>query len=802
MKQIIPLIITLFISIPSGSLLASELVKVSRVDNRDIIQLYFSFDKTPAFSQTVNKRRINLIFKQTQTPFKFEMLEADSNIVKILPQPKNGDFILSLFFRYEPQYYKFTRNTDDKIVFEVLLGNQFSKSYKELAERLKGLTVLDRNSVDNTNPYLLSPYTKDWMSFFSQYESPVTLEIPVQFSLPPFPIIHLLPSGVGGERQTMSTEMLELASKGHWKQLTVQILEKLQLEPDVTRKKMLALTYGELLARASDFDGAFKQFYLLKEAFPEELVGNFAEYLLILIRAIHDDPYMADLEFKNLAKKISASNPISPYLHLSQIETALATLQYQEMNKLLLRDDIAFPETVAEIIKIRQADYWFAIKQPIKAYVAYTLLHESTLLPIKPFSMNGNCSTLYNQKKFKESSECYEQLSSSSLTKNKAGLVQYRANMARLHHQSNDSLIENFAQLESIFPDTESGYRSALKKIDLVFLQNKSRSRWALKNYKAIGDESILRSTIEEALFKQALIQSMLDKNDKSVVLLQKLLREFRHGNIISSAQALLIQLLPGEIKRLVDEKKYLKALVLAKQNKELFQKNWINSKYLVDIADAYSKIGINNEAQRLYLYLIEVVPVNEKEQFYLPMIRASYNHGNYSLVEDYAAQYTYNYPNGKYNDEILYYRLHALAGEERIDDALSLLPVPLLGNESIYNLAAALFYRTENYQRCLNVFKMLGQLPSPISPEEQFMYGESLLKTEHFEEAENIYLKITPSNPFFDQSLYRLAELQRRKGQEKNALRLFEKIVETGTSELWKQYAQKELQFAEAARM
>ena len=221
-----------------------------------------------------------------------------------------------------------------------------------------------------------------------------------------------------------------------------------------------------------------------------------------------------------------------------------------------------------------------------------------------------------------------------------------------------------------------------------------------------------------------------------------------------------------------------------------------------MDIADAYSKIGINNEAQRLYLYLIEVVPVNEKEQFYLPMIKAAYNHGNYSLVEDYAAQYTYNYPNGKLYDAILYYRLHALVGEERINDALSLLPAPLLGNEKIYNLAASLFYRTEIYDRCLSVFKILIQSNSPLSPEEQFMYGESLFKTEHFEEAENIYLQIPPQNPFFDQSLYRLAELQRRKGQEKNALRLFEKIVETGKSELWKQYAQRELQFAEDTRM
>ena len=79
-------------------------------------------------------------------------------------------------------------------------------------------------------------------------------------------------------------------------------------------------------------------------------------------------------------------------------------------------------------------------------------------------------------------------------------------------------------------------------------------------------------------------------------------------------------------------------------------------------------------------------------------------------------------------------------------------------------------------------------------------MYGESLFKTEHFGEAEDVFSKIKNNNPFFDQSLYRLAELERRNGREKNALRFFKQIVETGTNERWKQYAQKELQFADAA--
>ncbi len=800
MKHLILAISACIICMSYNSLLASELIQVSRVDNGDIVQLYFSFDRAPAFSETVNERRINLIFNHTLTPPDFKIFETDDNIVKILPQVEGDNFILSLFFRYKPQYYKFTKSAEDTIVFEILLGNQFSKSYKNLADRLKGLTVLDRNSTYNSNPYLLSPYTSDWMSFFSRYESPVTIKVPLRFSFLPFPIISLLPGGNIGNQQILSAKMLEIAAQGHWGRLAEMILLEFQLELDIERQKKLALTYGELLARSNDFESAYKQLYLLNEKFPEELIGNFAQYLLILIRAIHEDPYIADFEFRNLEKKISLTNPLSPYLHLSLIETALATSQYARMNKLLLQDDIAFPEKIELIRKIRQADYWFAIKQPIKAYVAYSLLKQPALLKAQPYSMNGSCSTLYNQKKFRPSSECYEQLSTLNLSKKNSGLVRYRANMARLKFDNRTPLINNFAQIEGTFPDTESGHRAALKKTDLLLLQDRSQSKLALKNYTSIGDHSILRITAEEALFKQALIHSMLNQNDKSIVLLQKFLREFRHGNIRPTAQALLIELLPKEIKKLVDEKLFVKALVLAKQNKELFQKNWISSEYLVEIADAYSKIGINNEAQRLYLYLIEIVPVGEKEQLYLPMIKASYNHGNYTLVEEYSSQYTYNYPQGKLKSEILFFRLQALIGNERLEDALRLLPSPLPENNESYRLAASLFYRTEKYEQCVNAFKKLTQSYPSLSQEEQIMYGESLLKTEDFLEAENIFQQITRDNPFFDQSLYRLAELERRRGKEKNALRLFERIVETGTNDLWKKYATRELQFADAA--
>ncbi|MGB3212374.1 MAG: tetratricopeptide repeat protein [Desulforhopalus sp.] len=799
MKQLVSHILLLLCFLPSLAD-AAELIKISRVNTKDIIQFYLSFDETPVFSGSRSDRRIDLQFIDTTLSPDVSLGEADSNIVKILPRYENGRFILSLFFRYRPQHHKLTKSGDDKVVFEVLLGNEYSNSYQDLAESLKGLTVLERGSFDSSNPRLSSPYAKDWMSFFSQYESPLTIDVPVKYTMPPFPVIALLPPAGIANLQLISPEMTKLADQNLWDQLAEELLAAIEVGHEIESKKLLALTYGEVLGRSGDFENAFKQLYLLKEQYSDELLGIYAEYLLIRLRAVYDDPYVAENEFHLLETSITHSLPLAPYFYLSQIEATIATTNHERLNHLLLKDDIAYPKKIAEIIQIRQADYWFAIHQPIKAKAAYQLQSDSPLLQTLPFSLNGNCTIYYDQKKFTEAVICYENLSTLVTDKKLLGLIEYRKNMSKLKTMGGISLIEEFAQIENDFPHSEAGYRAALKRNDLLFLENKNWGLQAIENYGAIAKTSISRSIREEALFKQALVYAMIGETTLSIQHLQKFLREFLIGDVRISAQALLIDILPGEIKRLIDNQEYMQPLVLAKQNKILFQNKWIESKFLVDIAEAYNRIGIYDEAQKLYLYLIGIMPVGQKEAFFLPMIQATFDHGNFPLVEDYAAQYTYTFPDGRYAAEVLFIRLQALVADERLSDALRLLPASLPENGSMYELAASLFFRTDNYKKCSDVLGQLIRIKNPLSQKEQFMYAECLYRTGLFEEAEPAYMAVTRDNIFYEQSLYRLADLARKKGNEKKALSLFEKLVETEKNSLWKEYAERELQFAKAA--
>ncbi len=799
MKLFITFIICFFLGI-HGLLYASTLVKVAKVETKDIVQLYFSFNTAPEFSTNSNQKRIDLIFKQTHKADTFSLFESDENIVKILSRSNKDTFILSLFFRYKPQTHKMILSSDGKIVFEVLLGNQYSKSYKNLASRLNGLTVLDRPPVDFTNPLTTSLYKNDWMSFFSQYESPVTIAVPVKFSMPPFPIIGLLRPGLEKNLQILTADLFQMADIKSWDQLSRHLLKLIEKETDLEKKKMLALTYGETLARGGHFSGAYKQLYLLKEKYTDELIGTYAQYLLINLRSVHESPYIANYEYQELESTLSNKTPLAPYFLLSRIETALSTSQLNRLNILLQKDTIPLPQPVENTIQIRQADYWYAIRQSIKAYARYSLVSQSSLLDSMPYSQNGLCSTLYTQKKYIEAASCYEKLANIVSDKNLLGLISYRRFMAMLKFEPQSSLIGKFTQIENAFTGTEAGYRAALKKNDLYFLQDKNRGKAVIKNYSAIAEKSLLRSTTEEALFKKALVLAQLNENLEAINLLQRLLREFQMGEIRNSAQALLIDLLPNQIKRMVDNKEYMQALVLAKKNRVLFLHNWIDNTFLIDIAEAYHKIGIFDEAQRIYLYLIEISPAGQRENFYLPMIEATFSHGNYSLVDDYAAQYFYNYPDGKFTSQIQLIRLQALVADERIQDALAILPKPLSEDRKLLEIAAFLYFRTDDYSLCLSSLQKLLMLEQSLSGNLQFMLAECYYKTQSFEEAGKVFTAIPADNLFYAQSLFRLAELERKKGNEQKALSIFAKIVEKGNSPLWQQYARRELDYAKAA--
>lgn len=794
--------ISLFITLCFASLncyAESQLLEVSRTDSRNKTLLFFTFDKLPRYTDKITGKRVDISFEKTFIPKTLEFFKTDDRIVKILPPSNTNKDTFTFFLRYHPQ--KITAERKGNIlVFNILPGNTFTKAYTEVSEQFTGVTIVDRKTADFSNPNVASPYTHNWKTFFLNYEAPLNIQVGVKFTLPSFPITDLFLVLEQTDTPLLSDETLLLADEELWGVLLNEVQKQLSLELDPERKKALALIYGEALFRNGNFTGAFKQLYLLSTKYSDEQLGIFAKYLLCILQATYEDPYIGSVELNNLAPKIHPKSKLSPYYLLSQIELSLATDNLDLMESHLSNDNVGFPMPIDKVKELRQADYLFSTNQSIQAYVSYKLIKDIDLIAEYPYSLNGYCSTLYTQKQYETASECYEKLLDHIKDKEMLGMVSFRKAMSDLKYKSPTSVINDFSRIEDAFPGTDAGFKAALKKVDILTTSQDNWDDYSGRYYKALADKAVTKDTSEEASLKEAINFRLIGLNSKSVELTQTFLRNYRSGKLTSTGEALLIDMLPDEINRLVEDKEYMKVLVLAKQNKRFFSNNWIDIRLLSELAVSYNEIGIYKEAQRLYEYLIEILDEDSRAPYFLPLIQTIFKQGDFDLVEDVATQYFYDNPNGKDVNEITLILMKSLFADKKYDKAKSLIQKPLPDNVQYKTFVGSLYYHTEEPKKSVETLEPLwvsGNLNKPI---DQFVLADSLYMVEEYQKAKPIFLRLKIDNPKDQQTLYRLSKIENKLDNKEESLKYLQELVETDGDSLWKKAALKELEYEDFA--
>ena len=797
MKRLILLLTLSTLLLPTVAAAESVLTRINKIDTKDAVELYCSFTTIPVFRSTKREKRVDFILEDTILADDLELFKEDGKIVKILSQHKNNKTILSFFFRYPPQKFEVTPNeSEQRLVVRILLGNPYSSALPGLSAQLSGLTIVERTTKDYSNPLVASPYAADWRSFFKLYEADWEITVPVQYTVLPFPAIQYLLPDREKNLEILNEEILDLASQQLWHLIPPLLFAEMDKESDPEIKKKLALTYGDVLSRAGAFADGYKQLYLLAQEYAEEEIGIMAKYLLYLLRARFEDPFIADFELRNLKPSMTAANPLTPYFLLTQIETALATAQYARMKELLAIDYVGFPEETAILKELRQADYWSGTGDAIKAYIGYQLLEKHSILQNKIYSLNGYCNTLYQQKQFEESATCYNRLSAYIKDKENLGMITFRKYMAELHYKKPAQMIDFFSRIENTYPGTDAGFRGAMKKTDIRFLMESDWEEKAMLHYKAFTEKGITREIREEASFKVALLLNFRNQKIECIKYIMRFLRNFRKGPLHEEGQALLIELFPDVIDEYVSQGRYMDALVLAKQNRKLFLKNWVDIGLLSDLAASYNSLGIYEEAAKIYLYLISLSSEDEKEKYYLPVIQSAFEHGSYLVVEDYADQYGFRYPNGRHKMEILKIRIESLLATEKYNDAIALLPQEIPLEQEFSMLAATLYFHQNDFKQVIDILGRPIKLNGDKRDRYAFMLAESYYKEKQFDLAEKYYSTIVKDSIHYDQALYRRAEYMMNNNEEDGALKLYKELAETGKSPLWIGLAQKAIEY------
>lgn len=798
MKQLIFYMFVILALSGNSALAGSQLSGVARTDDRDTIQVYFSFDNLPVYAVTTKEKRIDISFDRTQPSANLAYFATDDRIVKILPITTANRMVVSLFLRHAAKDVQTEELAGSRLLLSIQTGSPASRVNSIVSRQTADIKIQEAAPSAAASPLQSTPYAKNWLRFFTSYESPLDYSVPVRYTLPPFPIISLLPASEARDT-ALPQEILEMGRLNGWSEMQPVLLELLKAEELPEKQQLLALSLGDALLRGGSSEDAAKQLDHVFRTFPNEPVGLYARFLLALLKANTDPEYAAAPELAEIRQSLDQKTALAPYFALYAVENAIAAGWYEKAQKLVEQPQTVFPADLQNRIDMRKAEIYAGLNLPLKAYAAFMLLKDRALLATCPHATSSYCDTLYFHRKYKEAGECYTGLIAMVADKDAVGLISFRKAMTELHLQPDTPPLEQLDLIEEAYPLSEAAFRAGMKKIDLKYSADQTWGDDAARLYQALAEKAVKRPLVAEARFKEALVQHLSGRDDEALRLLMQLLREYRSGDLRPTAQALLIQILPLEIDRLVKGDRFPEALVLAKQNKEIFQKNWIDIAVLADLAYSYSEVGLYEHAKDVYLYIMDIVDTPKREHYYLPLLKAVSARGDNTLAASLASRYINTYPAGKDRDQVLRLYLEALLAEGKVAEAKALLPDPLPEDGVMISLAATLAFHQREYTRTLELLGRLDAGEEQMSPELRFLKAESLFQTGRGNDAGAIFQTLSKDGPHADQVAYRLAQIEIANGRSEEALKFLRQIVEKGKSSLWQSYAKKEIEYLES---
>ena len=777
------------------------LQKVTSTGEQARLQIFLRLSSLPKHLLETTGRRVDLVLKDTVPAAGLVPLAGNARMIKMVIRKKATDTLLSFYFRYPPQNVAVNENQETaSLMLDILTGNPFSAMYPDLSSRLKGVTLLHRDEVDYTNPLRLSPYAGRWRALFREYETPVVIKPPLRLSLPPFPLaVYLEPET--GKEQWLTSTILDLAATGQWKLVYREVRRRLEAESNDDRRNRLLLTYGEALVRANEYEEPYQLLQQITLTYPDTRLARFARLLFIYLQAEREDVFLASTELDTLVQRMGKANPFADSTTVLQAELAIQTERYEKAKTLLGRDDIAYTGRAGLLRLLRQADTAYGRNRKIRALVAYLQLNRrSNIILSHPRSLANFSDTLYSHQRYDDATVHYQHLSDLLADRPGRDLALFRLAMSRLRARAKPRAVTTLLlQIENGYPASEGFFRADLKQTDIQYLAGELTSEQAEQAYHRIGEKANRIELREEAAVKEAVVHALAGDDQRAIDLAMQILRDFQTGRLRVTTQALIIERLPRVLKKLIHDGRYVKALVLAKQNRGFFARGWLGTDLLYDLAQAYANLGVYDRAVRTYQYIYDLSDGADREKVYLPLLAALFEEGKYDLVEDYADRFLFRYPHSPDAARVFLYRIRALRRAGRLDLAARLLDKKERPASQDIDLAAASIYADlGRWQDVIRILSQPGMAAATAGGQHGHELAEAYFQTGQYELARPIFMRLQEEDQFRDLAMFRLARIDLEGGQRTKALNEFRQLAEKGKDPLWIKLAQEEIKILE----
>jgi TolA-binding protein len=763
----------------------SRLYRIERVRETETTLFTFTLSAIPEYEVNTSGQRLDVILHETDPADTLQDLEAGGGLIRTLIAEKRERTIVSLVLRRPPDDVEYSTSSREEPVLRVKVTwpERGRRSRPGISMDMGGhLTIREERGILTRTPS--SPYSGDWLSFFREHDPPIRIEPERVYTLPAFPAFIL-----ERDRGLLPQKALASAETGRWKKAEAALARnatgKLTRKEHLIREiaKAEILLHREMTARAAE----------VLRRLPGYISGEYASALSCLrvyTPAARGNPYLARERAKELDVFDEMPRKWRSTARLLRIETALGA-GYPEEAYAIASDQPEDEFGSPDLLALRRAQAGFAVGKREEAIGELSDLPKR-ILESHPRALALLARYRYDSGDYGKALERYSGLAQNLSDLEKRAMAEFGEAMAHLRRGATIMAREGLRKIVEEFKETRAAWRARMELADLRVLRENERGKGLADTYKNIAEGAYHRELREEAAFKRILVAELSGHSYTAVQWLGPFLREYFTGEIAPHGRALLVEILPGVVKDLLENETPVRALALVQRHNETLRRASLPLDFLYDLGKTFSDFGFAERAVQVYQYMLSMAGKPEERQDVYPRLVRSYlDQEEYKRARRYAGEYLEKYPQGQHRRLMYYLLVKSLREKDRTERAAELLRAPDRPvSRDLDVLAGKVLFSLGQYNEAHRYLARAAPRWRNASREVLLLRAESLYRTGGYQQARPMYAHLRKGGYQHELASYRMGQIAMENDRGERGAKLWQDIVDRNTSPLWKSLA------------
>ncbi len=775
----------------------AKLLSMRRHSDLNSTSIWFEFNRTPEFETQSSGQKVEATFSNAGAGQELEPLGPDGDIVDSLVAEEKGDLVVSLVLRRPPERVESMTQGQSEVGLRVIWPHADQKSRPALSRDPGGFFQTAKDSA-LAGRFLSSKYSGSWERLFAEYETEIDLDPGLRFSRIPFPLTGSM------QEEKLPEDVRQAASGRDWD----QALEALRAEAPDLRQKHPGLE-AELLWRSGRIREAHEAVNSIFSSAenPEQISARMHLLRAYVLLAQHR-PYLAYCHLFSDQIPRDMDQQLARYLRLARTETALTTGRPEQALDLIA--ELHAPEDSAqspgsgqdeksnlpEVFTLRRIQALLALGQKDRAWdlIRKTDISMSTMLTA-PQAMADLAAVYYERENSTRARPLYTQLSEVISPEEGRATALWRSGMCLRKSGHLDLARRILQEVVDEYPETAGGFRAQVSLTDMAMLKSFPEVKMdQVAAYQSVSEKAPNRLIREEAELKQIVALYQRGDLEQAVQGLSRFATDFAAGPSKNIAQALIAELVPVQVPRLLDQDQMVKGIALVAEHRDVLVRTDLPQDFLLAMGDAFVELGLYRRASRVFLYMLARAEREaEQGKVYSRLLHLWSRQGNMEDTIQYARIYREKFPRGRYSSKILALAAQTLIDNAHPDQALKLLADPTrpLGRD-LDILTAKALYEAGELERMDRYLQRADMPFEPLPSGIRFDWGQAKSQLGQKRSALEVMQALGGGESGYAlPALYQAAELSADLGQREEAIKNYQELAEKEDDALWAELAE-----------